>query len=57
MQKYRTAAAGDPGAGVVGELDHQVIEVILAPEPIASFIGRPAEGPVVAAIRGVLAPG
>ena len=57
VNEYGAAAAGYPGAGVVIDFDDQVVEAVVAAQPVAWFIGRPAERAVIAAIRGVLAPG
>src|SRR5436305_14976482 len=56
MQEHRAAAAGDARAGVVIELDDEIIEMILAPEPIAAALRIHSQRLVVAAIRGILAP-
>ena len=57
VQEHGAATVGDPWPRIVRDLDHQVVEVIVAPEAVAWFIGRPAEGTVVAAVGGILAPG
>ena len=57
MQKYRAAAAGDAGRGVVIDLDNEIVEVVVAPEPVAAVIAIQLHRPVVVAAVGVLAPG
>ena len=57
VQEHRAAAAGDPGTGVVVDLDDEVVEVVLPPQAVAWFIGRAAERAVVAAVSGIFAPG
>ena len=39
------------------DFDDQVVESVVATEPVAWFIGRPTKGPVVAAVVRILAPG
>ena len=39
------------------DLDDQVVETVVPAQPIAWFIGRLTEGAVIAAVRGILAPG
>ncbi len=51
------AASGHPRPRVVVDLDDQVIEAVVAAEPVAWFIGRPPEGLVVAPVVWNLAPG
>src|SRR5262249_23669760 len=57
MQKHGAAPAGNPGPGVVVDLDQEVVEPILAPEPVAWLIGRAPEWLIVPAAAGVFAPG
>ena len=57
MQEDRAAAAGYSGLGVVIDLDDEIIEVIVAPEPVAAAIRRQPHRLVVMAIAGVFAPG
>ena len=57
VHEHGAAAAGDARAGVVVDLDDEVVEPVVAPQPVAWFIGRAAERPVVAAVARVLAPG
>ena len=57
MNEYGTAAAGHPRPRVVIDFDNEVVEGVVAAQPVAWFIGRPAERAVIAPIRGVLAPG
>ncbi len=57
MDEYRAAAPGNARARIVVDLDDEVVEVILAPEPVARLVGPAAEGAVVAPVGGVLVPG
>lgn len=57
MNKDRAAKAGNAGPGIVVDLDEQVIEPVIAPKPVAWFIGRPDEGAIVAPVARILAPG
>jgi hypothetical protein len=57
VNEHRAAAAGDSGPRIVVDLDNQIVETVGAAEPVAWFSGRAPEGPVIAAIRGILAPG
>ena len=57
MNEDRTAKPSDSRTGIVVDLDNQVVEAVLAPQPVAWFIGRAPEGPVVAAVAWIFAPG
>lgn len=57
MDEYCAATVRNPGPGIVIELDDQVIEVIIAPQPVAGCMFRSTDRPVVASIRRILAPG
>ena len=57
MDEHGAAPAGDAGPRVVVDFDEEVVEVVVAPEPVAWFIGRAPERPVVAPVGRVLAPG
>ena len=57
MQEYRAAAAGNARRGVVIDLDDEIVEMVVAPEPIATVIAIQPYRPVVMAAVGVLAPG
>jgi hypothetical protein len=56
VQEYGAAPAGDPWPGIVVDFDDQVVERVVATEPVAWFSGRPAEGPIVTAVMRVFAP-
>ncbi len=56
MDEHGTAATGDAGPRIVIDLNKEVIEVIVAPKPVAWFIGRPPEGAVVPPVGGVFTP-
>jgi hypothetical protein len=57
MQEYRAAAAGDAWRGVVIDLDNEIVQVVVALEPIAIVIAVEPYRPVVVAAVRVLAPG
>lgn len=57
MDEHRAAAPGDARARVVIDLDNEIVEMIVAPEPVAGLIRPAPERSVVAPIRRVLAPG
>src|SRR5215212_11185318 len=57
MQEHGAAAAGYPWAGVVIDLDDEIVKVILARQPVAGLIPHQANGLIVAAVVRVLAPG
>src|SRR3981081_2170581 len=57
MYEHRAAAAGHPRAGVVVDLDDEIVEVVLPPKPVAWFSGRAAKGAVITSVSGILAPG
>jgi DNA-binding response OmpR family regulator len=56
MHEYGAAASRNARAGVVIDLDDEVVEAVIAPQSIAWFIGRADEGPIVPAIDGIIAP-
>jgi hypothetical protein len=56
VNEHGAAAAGDARAAVVVDLDEEVVKPIVAPEPVASVIGRPPEWPVISAVSGIFAP-
>src|SRR5437588_9056182 len=57
MDEHRAAAPGHARPGVVINFDNKIIELIIAPEPVAGASGRDFDMPVVAPISRVLAPG
>lgn len=57
VDENAAATAGDARARVVVDLDQEVVEVVIAPQPIAWFTGRPCIGAIVPAIGWILAPG
>lgn len=56
MQEYSAAAASNARPGIVVNFDNEIIEPIRTPQPVAWFIGRPVEGPVVPSIGRIFAP-
>ena len=57
MHENRAAASGDTRPRVVIDLDDEIVEMILAPEPVAGFIGPALERTIIAPVGGILAPG
>src|SRR4029079_12779558 len=57
MQKNTAAAAGHPRAGIVVDLDDEIVEMIVPPQPVTWFSGRAAQRAVIAPIDGIFAPG
>src|ERR1700688_656242 len=57
MQEDRAAAAGNARARVVIELDEEVVEMVVAPQPVACRVGAELDRPIVAAVARMLAPG
>jgi len=57
MQEHRAAAAGHPRTGIVVDLDDEIVEMVVPPQPVAWFSGRAAEGAVIAPVGGIFAPG
>jgi hypothetical protein len=57
VQEHGAATSRDPRPGIVVYLDQDVVQPVVPPQPVAWFIGRPSEWPVVAAVAGILAPG
>src|ERR1043166_4123310 len=56
VEKHRAAPPRDARPGVVVDLDDEIVEGVVTPEPVAWFIGRPPERAVVTAVRRVFAP-
>src|SRR6266481_6396756 len=57
MQKYRAATAGDAWRAVVIDLDDKIVEMIVAPEPVAALIVIPPHRLIVMAALRIFAPG
>ena len=57
MQEHGAAAAGDARARVVIDLDDEIVEMILARQPVALVVARDADRLVVMPVVGVFAPG
>src|ERR1700722_9341083 len=57
MKEHRTAATGNPGLRVVINLDDEIVEMIVAPQPVAAVIMAERERSVVMAAGGVFTPG
>ena len=57
MQEDRAAASGDARRKIVINLDDEIVEMVIAREPIAATVPIEPHRPVVAAAAGVLAPG
>src|SRR5690554_298725 len=56
MKKHGTAAAPDHGAEVVIEHDHDVVEMVFAPQVFVAGRKRQPYRPIVARMIGVVAP-
>src|SRR6516162_10030932 len=56
VHEDRAAPARHPGAGVVVDLDDEIVEVVLSPEAVAAVAGSASEGAVVPAVGGIFAP-
>src|ERR1035437_754825 len=57
MREYAAAAAGDAGRAVVIDLDDEIIEVVVALEPVAAVLAVQPHRLVVMAAQGIFAPG
>ena len=57
MQEHGAAAAGDARARVVVDLDDEVVEMILAGQPVAGLAAPKPDRLVVMAVGRVFAPG
>jgi hypothetical protein len=57
MQKYRAATASDARRAVVIDLDNEIVEAVVAREPIAAAISVEPHRLVVMAAPGIFAPG
>src|SRR5512147_3220988 len=57
MQEHGAAAAGNSWAGVVIDLDDEIVEVVLAGQPVAGLVADQADRLIVVAVPRVLAPG
>jgi hypothetical protein len=57
MEEHGAASPGDAGPSVVIDLDDEIVETIIPPQPVAWFIGRACERAVISAVGGVFAPG
>src|SRR5690349_23453664 len=57
MQEHRAAATGHARRGVVVDLDDEIVEMVVAGEPIARLLAVEADRPIVMPVRRVLAPG
>jgi len=44
MQEHGAATAGYPWAGVVIDFDDEIIEVVLARQPVAGLVANQADG-------------
>jgi len=57
MQKYRAAEAGDARTAVVIDLDNEIVEVVVALQPVAAVVPIQPYRLVVVTAPGVFAPG
>ena len=56
MDEHGAPAPLHPRSCVVIDFDDQIVEMVIAPEPVPGFVSGAAEPAVIAAIAGVLAP-
>src|SRR3954453_8143985 len=56
MQEHRAAAAGDAWASVVIDLDDEIVEMVVALEPVAALFRIQLHGLVVVPVCGIFAP-
>lgn len=56
MNEHRAPAPGHPRPDIMVDFDKEVIEAVVAPQPVAWFIGRPSDGTVVIPIGGLFTP-
>src|SRR5205823_7214485 len=57
MQEHGAAAAGYPWAGVVIDFNDEIVEMVLARQPVAGLVADQTNGLIVVAVSRVLAPG
>jgi hypothetical protein len=57
VNEHRAAVAGNARAGIVVDLDDQIVKPIGTLEAVAWFFGRSSEWAIVAPVMGVFAPG
>jgi len=57
MNENRAAAFCYTRAGVVVDFNNEIVEMIVAPKPVAFRAWRELEGAVIAAVERILAPG
>jgi hypothetical protein len=57
MQEHGAAAPGDARAGIMIDLDDEVVEVILARQPVAGLVVVQPDRLVVVTIVRIFAPG
>src|SRR5258708_24837840 len=57
MQEYRAAAAGDARGSVVIDLDDEIVEVVVAPEPVAAAIAVEPNRLIIMAVARIFPPG
>lgn len=57
MNEHGAAAAGDARPRIVIEFDEDIVEGVVAAKPVAWFIGRPPERPIVTPVGRIFTPG
>ena len=57
MQEYRAATAGDTRRAVVIDLDDEIVEMIIALEPVTAMVAIPPHRLIVMAAPRIFAPG
>lgn len=57
MDEYRAATAGNPRPVIVIDFDYEIVQAVLAPQPVARFTWAAPDRTVVSPISRILAPG
>jgi hypothetical protein len=57
VNEYRAAASRDSRSRIMVDLDHEIVEMVVAPQPVTRRGARQSHRAVVSAVAPVLAPG